>query len=163
MPSRSRSSASNISMPLAQFLSPQIGAGLGRTIAGLWDLTEMINVSEPLVSVTAGLVTPVREGWTCWPGCVQEEQGPVVQNNMTKVTVAPGEALGDLVSLEAQPGEPTAGQGRWSRSLQPGRLRGTRRGEGESSWDERAESAHARAARRSAACLPWLSRPDCSL
>lgn len=54
LPSKSRFSASNISMPLAQFLSPLIGAGLGRTIAGLWDLTEMINVFEPLVSVTAG-------------------------------------------------------------------------------------------------------------
>lgn len=41
-------------MPLAQSLSPQTGAGVGRTFGGLCDLTEMINVSEPLVSVTAG-------------------------------------------------------------------------------------------------------------
>lgn len=60
----------------------------------------------------------------------------MVQNNTAKVTVAPGNALGDTVSLEAQPGEPRAGQGRRSVSLQPGRLCGTRRGRGESSWDE---------------------------
>lgn len=90
----------------------------------------------------------------------------MVQNVTEKVTVAPGDALGNLTirwSLEAWPGEPTAGQGTGSGSLQPGRLRRAERGGGESSWDERAESAHARAARRSAACLPWLSRPDCSL
>lgn len=81
--------------------------------------------------------------WLCAGGAEQL----MVQNNTAKVTVALGKALGDLVSLEAQPGEPRAGQGRWSGSLQPGRLRGTRRGGGESSWDERAENAHARAAR----------------
>lgn len=53
-----------------------------------------------------------------------------MQNNTAKVTVAPD---------KAQPGEPTAGQGRWSGSVQAGRLRGTRRGRGESSWDEREE------------------------
>lgn len=87
----------------------------------------------------------------------------MVQNNTAKVTEAPGKALGDTVSLEAQPGEPSAGQSRRSGSLQLGRLRGTRRGSGESSWDEGAASAQARAAHRSTACLPWLSRPDCSL
>lgn len=83
-----------------------------------------------------------------------------------KVTVAPGEALGNPArrwSLEARPGKPMAGRGTRSGSPRPGRLRRAGRGGGESSWDERAESVHARAARRSAACLPWLSRPDCSL
>lgn len=42
------------------------------------------------------LVARAREGWACWPGSLQEEQALVVQNDMEKVTVAPGEALGDL-------------------------------------------------------------------
>lgn len=41
-------------MPLADFTLPQAGAGLGHTIMGLWDLAEMNDVSEPLVTVTAG-------------------------------------------------------------------------------------------------------------
>lgn len=42
-----------------------------------------------------GLVTPVRERWTC---CEQEEQELVAQNNTAKVAVAPGKVLGDIVS-----------------------------------------------------------------
>lgn len=62
VPSKSRPLASKISTPLANFILPGARAGLGHTIKGLWDLVEMNDASEPLVSVTAGA------GGTSWGG-----------------------------------------------------------------------------------------------
>lgn len=54
LPSKSRSPASKFSISLADFTFPWARIGLGHTIAGLWELAEMRDVSEPLVSVAAG-------------------------------------------------------------------------------------------------------------
>lgn len=54
LPSKSRSPASKISISLADFTFPWARAGLGHTIAGLWELADMRDVSESLVSVAAG-------------------------------------------------------------------------------------------------------------
>lgn len=138
LPSKSRLSASKISTPLADFILPWAGAGLGHTIMELWDLAEMSDVSEPLVSNSRSWWHQLGRDGPAGLAAYRRSRHLWCRTAHRKKWLAPGEAPGNLVrhqSLEAQPREPMAGQGRQSGSLRPGRLRGAGKGGEESSWD----------------------------